>query len=124
MNIDQRHRELVRRLAKPDEEILASLRPGDCHLLHMAVGVAGEVGELIDAIKRAVIYRKTLDMENVLEELGDIEFYLSGIRDTLGIGRDEALAANIAKLERRYPSGGYTNSDATNRADKAKGGDA
>ena len=49
-------------------------RPG--RLLHAALGCAGECGELIDAIKKSWIYGAALDVENVVEECGDILFYL------------------------------------------------
>lgn len=112
------HEMLVARLGKPGSAILASMTPQKAHLLHMAVGIAGEAGELLDAIKKHVVYNKDLDIDNVIEELGDIEFYMCGLRGSLGIDRSITLEANIAKLERRY-SRGYTDEAAQLRADKA-----
>lgn len=43
--------EMVEALAKRGEDSQAGLTPGKSHLLHMAVGVSGESGELLDAIK-------------------------------------------------------------------------
>ncbi len=85
----------------------------------MAIGISGEAGELLDAIKKQVIYRKPLDRENVLEELGDLEFYMEGIRQGLGITREQCLAANIAKLGKRYEGMRYTDTAAQERADKS-----
>lgn len=110
--------DMVKALAKPGKDILASLTPLKCHLLHMAVGVSGEAGELIDAVKKAAIYGKALDVDNVIEEMGDIEFYLEGLRQGLGVTREQCLAANIAKLGKRYASGHYSDSQAQERADK------
>jgi NTP pyrophosphatase (non-canonical NTP hydrolase) len=87
----------------------------------MSLGLAGEVGELLDALKKFAIYGKPLDQANVIEELGDIEFYLAGVRDELRIDRQTCLAANVAKLSKRYPTGSYTNSQAIERADKRDG---
>jgi NTP pyrophosphatase (non-canonical NTP hydrolase) len=89
------------------------------HLIHMIMGLCGETGELLDAIKKSVIYNKTLDIENVIEELGDIEFYLEGLRQSLGITRDETLSENISKLTVRYADLSYTDKAAQERADKA-----
>jgi NTP pyrophosphatase (non-canonical NTP hydrolase) len=114
------HANLVALLAKPGEQIVADLTPEKAHLLHMAVGIAGEAGELLDAIKKHVIYNKPLDVQNVIEELGDIEFYMQGLRGGACIMRDETLIANIEKLSRRYPNASYTDTDAQARADKAK----
>lgn len=117
MNIT--HPELVAALAKPGADIVATLTPEDAHALHMAVGVAGEAGELLDAVKKAAIYSKPIDRENVVEELGDLEFYMEGLRQGYGITREEVLAHNIAKLSKRYSSGTYSDKHAQERADKA-----
>jgi len=115
--------ELVGALSKPGKQIIAELSPKKAHCMHMAVGVSGEAGELLDAIKKWVFYGKPLDVENVIEELGDIEFYTQGLRNSLGITREQALAANIKKLNKRYPAGEYSNDQARDRADKTARGD-
>ena len=112
------HSEMVAGLAKSGDTIAAEMTGPDAHLLHMAVGISGEAGELLDAIKKRVIYRKDLDLDNVIEELGDLEFYLEGIRQGLCITRDECLAANIAKLSKRYEKLQYSDTAAQERADK------
>ena len=109
----------VRGLRKPGSAILAALTPVQADLLHMAVGVAGEGGELLDAIKAHTIYQKPIDIENVIEELGDLEFFMEGVRDLLGIDRDATIAANKAKLAKRYEKLAYSDAEAINRADKA-----
>lgn len=113
------HPALVQALAKPSEAVVASLTPATAHLLHMAVGVSGEAGELLDAVKKAAIYVKPIDRENVIEELGDLEFYMEGLRQGLGITREETLAANISKLSARYSRLTYSDEAAQARADKA-----
>lgn len=112
------HPELVAALAKPGADIVATLTAEDAHSLHMAVGIAGEAGELLDAVKKATIYRKPIDRANVVEELGDLEFYMEGLRQGLGITRQEVLDHNIAKLSKRYSSGTYSDKHAQERADK------
>jgi NTP pyrophosphatase (non-canonical NTP hydrolase) len=117
--IEQEHHLLVKRLAKPGPEIAQDfLRdPGKAHLMHMIVGIMGEAGELLDTVKKHCIYNKPLDVTNIEEELGDLEFYTRGLRDALGIERDYTLRMNIAKLNTRYPEG-YTDRAAQKRADK------
>lgn len=109
---------MVTALAKDGALIKAELTPADADLLHMGVGVSGEAGELLDAIKKATIYRKELDVENVIEELGDLEFYMERIRQIIGVSREEILKRNVAKLSKRYSSGKYSNDQAKERADK------
>lgn len=118
MSLEFEHHQMVQALAKPGGEIIKTLTPSTAHLLHMAVGVSGEAGELLDAVKKAAIYVKPIDRDNVVEELGDLEFYMEGLRQGLGITREETLKANIAKLAKRYTSGKYSNQQAQERADK------
>ena len=113
---------MVSGLRKPGAAIKEELTAEDVDLLHMAIGVCGEAGELIDAVKKSVVYRKPLDLANMKEELGDLEFYMEGIRQITGISRDDALTANLAKLQKRYPGYNYSNARAVERADKEPGG--
>jgi NTP pyrophosphatase (non-canonical NTP hydrolase) len=116
------HPDMVEALQKPGDAIMAHMTPLQLDLLHMAVGVAGEAGELLDALKKHVFYNKPLDLENVVEELGDLEFYMQGLRKRLSIEREDTLTANILKLavgkNARYRDG-YTDEQAQLRRDKA-----
>jgi len=85
----------------------------------MATGVSGEAGELLDAVKKAVIYDKILDRDNVIEELGDLEFYMEGVRQLLEISREETLSRNMEKLVVRYHNYQYSDAAAQERKDKA-----
>ena len=109
----------VESLKKPGQAIIDSLDPKKADLLHMSVLLADECGELVGALKKHCIYGKDLDFKNVIEELGDIEFALSGIRTTLGIDRDRVLADNVFKLTKRYSAGRYSDQQAIDRADKS-----
>ncbi len=108
----------VSRLAKPGEDILESMTADDAHKLHMAVGIAGEAGELLDAIKKGVIYNKPFDEPNIIEELGDLEFYMEGLRQAFGLTREAVIQHNVEKLSIRYEHG-YSDTAAQTRADKA-----
>lgn len=116
--LEQNHATMVKALAKDGAAILASLTPEKCHLNHMATGVATEAGELVDAVKKHVQYEKPLDRENVIEELGDLEFYMEGLRRGAGITREETLEANMKKLGKRYKDFQYSDQRAHDRADK------
>lgn len=87
-------------------------------LTHAILGIAGEVGELVDAIKKHLFYGKQLDISNVAEELGDIEYYLQALRLNLKLSRTNILEMNIKKLEKRYPGRVFTEAAAIARADK------
>jgi NTP pyrophosphatase (non-canonical NTP hydrolase) len=113
------YQQFVNAIIKPGDEIIRQLTPQQAHLLHMAVGVSGEAGELLDAIKKHCVYQKQIDLNNVKEEAGDILFYLTGLLNELDMTLDECIKANIDKLSKRYPQGSYSNNAAIARADKA-----
>ena len=113
------YRAFVRALCKAGSIIAEELTPDDAHRLHMAVGASGEAGELLDAIKKACIYRKPLDIANVREECGDILFYVTGLLDSIGCDLDEVISENMAKLSTRYASMAFSNAAAIARVDKS-----
>ena len=90
---------------------------GSQGVIHGALGVSKEAGELLDCAYRHWNYGQPLNRENAIEECGDIEFYLHAFRNAAGITRDETLEGNIAKLRKRYPEG-YTDFHAQTRLDK------
>jgi NTP pyrophosphatase (non-canonical NTP hydrolase) len=109
---------MVKTLAKPGEDILPTLTPKRCEMLHMAGCIPEEAGEVFGIVKKHVFYNKPLDREKLVEELGDLEFYLEGLRQVCGLAREEILAANIAKLGKRYEGFKYSDAAAQARADK------
>ena len=113
------HPELVRALCKSGKVIAEEITGREAHLVHMIMGICGEAGELLDAVKKSVIYRKPMDMKNVIEELGDLEFYMEGLRQGLGVTREQCLEANIEKLQVRYRGMKYSDAKAQAREDKA-----
>ena len=115
--IEINHKELVERACKPGEKILGGLTPLQADLIHCVMGLSGEAGELLDAVKKHCIYGKPLDMQNVVEEMGDIEFFMERIRYLLNLNRMAILSTNYEKLMKRYPEG-YTDKHAQERLDK------
>ena len=85
------HPALVMALCKSGKDILLAMSYKQAHLLHMAIGISGEAGELLDAC----VLEKSPD--DKIEELGDIEFYMEGLRQ--GLGFDYTA---IAELTNEY----------------------
>jgi NTP pyrophosphatase (non-canonical NTP hydrolase) len=79
-------------------------------LLHAAVGLAGEAGEVLDQIKKSTFTNKKEDLHKLVQEMGDVEFYMQALRNELAISRDHVLNENILKLEARHPDG-FSKSD-------------
>ncbi len=113
-----RYADFVAQLVKPGKDILTSATPEKLNMWHSATGISGEAGELLDAVKKYVIYNKPLDRENIIEELGDLEFYMEQMRQAIDIDREDVIYSNMFKLSERYKSLTYSDQAANDRADK------
>lgn len=112
-----RYENMVEALGKRGELLLKELDPTDCEIIQATMGISGEAGELLDAVKKVVVYRQPINRVNIVEELGDLEFYITWLRQILCITREECIADNMTKLSKRYDKG-YSNIAAQERADK------
>ena len=74
-------------------------------LVNASLGLAGEVGEVCDLIKKHLMQGHALDHAQLTQELGDVLWYVALACDTLGLQMGEVMTANLAKLSRRYPEG-------------------
>lgn len=74
-------------------------------IMNNMLGLAGEVGETIEHIKKWKFHGKELDKDKLKLELGDINFYLADACTTLGTTLEEIQALNVEKLSKRYPNG-------------------
>lgn len=91
-------------------------------ILHATLGIAGESGELVDAVKKSIIYNKPFDLVNFKEELGDILWYIALGCHAVGVDMEDIMQANIDKLKKRYPEK-YSDAAAIERADKKETGE-
>lgn len=103
--------DFVNRLFKQMDTSAASL-------IHATVGISGEAGELLDAAKKHWVYGKKLDLENIVEELGDLRFYYQAVLNHLDLTDEDIQNANKAKLAKRYPDSVYKDEHAIARLDK------
>ena len=95
---------------------------GMIRILHGAMGLNTEAGELMDALKKHIFYNKPLDKSNLFEELGDLFWYMALICDELGFDFETIMEKNIAKLKVRY--GHKFSSEKAEHRDIAKERDA
>ncbi len=72
-------------------------------ILHGALGISGEGGEIWTNIQRWGWYGKPLDIGNIKEELGDLVWYVAEMCDALGLRLSDVMEANIRKLQARFP---------------------
>lgn len=80
-----------------------ALSMGKIRILHATMGLCTESGELTDQLKKHLFYGKELDRVNLIEEAGDLLWYLAILFDELGTTFAEVMSSNNAKLRSRYP---------------------
>jgi NTP pyrophosphatase (non-canonical NTP hydrolase) len=85
---------------------------------HAVLGVCGEAGELADCIKKEIHYGHELDRTNLVEELGDLRFYIQAVMNLYGVSEMELLQHNANKLSARYNKLRFNSIQAAKRADK------
>lgn len=83
-------------------------------MLHSVMGISTEAGELLDAFKKNIFYGKPIDKVNIVEELGDLLWYVAIMCDCLQISFEDIMQINIDKLRIRYPNK-FTSYHAQNR---------
>ena len=76
-------------------------------MAHLAwsLALAGEAGELANLTKKVFIHGHPYNPDRVIEELGDILWYIAVYAHEIGINLSEVATRNIAKLKSRYPEG-------------------
>lgn len=109
---------MVRALVKSPKTILIEMSDVKTDYLHAVIGIASEAGELLDACKKCFVYNQKVNVENIIEELGDLEFYIEQLRQLFDISREDTLKANMDKLAVRYKEYQYSDLQAKERNDK------
>ncbi len=94
------YQQAAQRTAKPLPD--TTLRE---HMAVMALGLAGEAGEVADLIKKHIGHGHHLDIKKVRGEIGDCLWYAAALAAVCGLSLEEVAATNLLKLEIRYPSG-------------------
>ncbi|MCR5490833.1 MAG: nucleoside triphosphate pyrophosphohydrolase family protein [Bacilli bacterium] len=74
-------------------------------LINAVMGLCGEAGETIDIVKKHLHQGHELDRDGLINELGDVAWYLAEACTALDVSLSEVLERNIAKLKKRYPEG-------------------
>jgi NTP pyrophosphatase (non-canonical NTP hydrolase) len=85
----------------------------------LALGLAGESGEVADMIKKAVGHGHTLDKDKLVKELGDVCWYVACMANAVGVSLDIVMQRNKEKLKTRYPDG-FSTEASINRVDTKK----
>ena len=78
---------------------------GDALIVNSALGLCGESGEVADHVKKSFFQGHVLCKEQLVEELGDVAWYIATMAHALETDLETVLQKNIDKLKRRYPDG-------------------
>lgn len=83
-------------------------------LLHASMGLVTEAAEIVDVLKKNHAYGKDIDRVNLIEELGDLLWYVPLMCRALDVRMSDVAQLNIEKLQARYPHK-FTTEAALNR---------
>lgn len=73
------------------------------HIINGALGLCGEAGEVADLIKKGLMQGHGIDRARVLEEMGDVMWYLAELAEWMNADLKDVAKGNVEKLRRRFP---------------------
>ncbi len=77
-------------------------KQGTADLLYSATKLHCEAGELAQPVIKQQYHGKPLDVDAMIDESGDILWYLASIAQDLGVTLEEVAQRNIRKLRARH----------------------
>lgn len=107
---------------KYQKEALRTARAGVSQrgmILEAALGISGEAGEVVDLVKKFAFQGHKLHAGKIVEELGDLLWYIALMTDALGETLECVMNRNIQKLKARYPEG-FSEERSINRDEAGK----
>jgi NTP pyrophosphatase (non-canonical NTP hydrolase) len=78
---------------------------GSLDIMYPALGLAGEVGETLNKVKKHYRDGTPLEKDDMTKELGDVLWYLSALATDLDIDLEEVAMENLKKLKDRQDRG-------------------
>lgn len=94
-----------------------NINPGTHIFFDRMFGLVGEAGELADKVKKWIrddnAEWEKLDKKMMMDELGDVLWYVATLAETLGYSFDEVASHNLDKLASRKQRGKLTGSGDT-----------
>ena len=73
--------------------------------VYPTLGLVGEAGEVADHVKKIVYQAHDMDRSALINEAGDVLWYIAQLATALDMPLSEIAQRNIAKLQARYPAG-------------------
>ena len=89
-------------------------------VLNGVLGLAGESGECCDIVKKNGFQGHELNKEHLIEELGDVMWYIAETASGLGVTLEEVAQYNLDKLHKRYHGNHFNKEDSIHRNEEKK----
>lgn len=89
-------------------------------VLNGVLGLAGESGECCDIVKKNRFQGHELNREHLIEELGDVMWYIAETASGLGVTLEEVAQYNLDKLHKRYHGNHFNKEDSIHRNEEKK----
>ena len=87
--------ECLRLALRTESKPPLSSDPDDARILHALTGMGTEVGEMLDACKKVIWYEHPMNVQNLVEESGDLLWYIGLLIDALHLDPEPLFAAQI-----------------------------
>ena len=108
---------IVGRYIADVERTIPKILTKDENINCICLGLAGEVGEVLDYIKKVRFHGHTLDNKILSEEIGDLLWYVFALMSQYNLDLKQVLEQNMEKRAKRYPNG-FNSTDSISRIDK------
>ncbi len=89
-------------------------------VLNGVLGLAGESGECCDIVKKNRFQGHELNKEHLMEELGDVLWYIAETASGLSVSLEEVAQYNLDKLHKRYHGNHFNKEDSIHRMEEKK----
>lgn len=105
MNFSEYQREALRTTSDRVEGVPEGSERAALAIAYAALGIGGEAGELIGAVKKCLYQGRSFTATRPLvkDEIGDVLWYLSWLAELFGHSLEDCAKANVEKLGKRYP---------------------
>lgn len=87
------------------KKAFVTAKPSSRNLYYMALGLAGEAGEVANKVKKVMRDGVEPDRAALQDELGDVLWYVASMATVLGLGLSDVAAQNLWKLKDRQQRG-------------------
>ena len=78
-----------------------AIYPENAKIFYPCLGLAGEIGEVCEKVKKNIRDGRVLDKEELKKEIGDVLWYMSALCSDLEINLEDVAVTNYNKLKSR-----------------------